>query len=68
MTISNMGPVAAESPERKLAVADGGVQRPMSLQDVADAHGHEMRPQKFIRLVGCHESNAGSHEAASPLH
>jgi hypothetical protein len=34
----------------------------MSQQDVADAHGHEMHPQKFVRLVGCHESNPGKPE------
>ncbi len=68
MTTSNMCPVAPETPQRRDLVADGGIERPMSQQDVADAHGHEMRPQKFIRLVGCHESTAGKHEAAHPLH
>jgi hypothetical protein len=40
----------------------------MSLQDAADCHGHEMHPQKFVRLVGCHESNTASHEDARRLH
>jgi hypothetical protein len=42
--------------------------RPMSQQDVADTHGHEMHPQKFVRLVGCHEENPGHHDAGWRLH
>ena len=33
---------------------------PMSQQDTVGSHGHEMYPQKFVRLVGCHGS--GKHE------
>jgi hypothetical protein len=40
----------------------------MSLQDVAGSHGHEMHPQKFVRLIGCHVLNAGKHEAGYHLH
>jgi hypothetical protein len=40
----------------------------MSLQDVADSHGHEIHPQKFLRLVGCHGPNPGSHEGRRSLH
>lgn len=51
-----------EFPRKKDAIADCGAQGPMSLQDAADCHGHEMHLQKFVRLVGCHESNTASHE------
>jgi hypothetical protein len=47
---------------------DCGNQQPMTQQDVADTHGHEMHPQKFVRLVGCHDSNADKHDAGHRLH
>jgi hypothetical protein len=56
----------AELPRK--TTLDCGNQQPMSQQDVADAHGHEMHPQKFVRLVGCHESNADKHDAGRRLH
>jgi hypothetical protein len=28
---------------------------PMTQQDMRNAHGHDMHPQKLIRLVGCHD-------------
>ena len=59
---------SVEIPQEKHAIADCGVQGPMSLQDAADCHGHEMHPQKFVRLVGCHESNTASHEDTCRLH
>jgi hypothetical protein len=31
--------------------------RPMSHQNSGD-HGHEMHPQQFVRLVGCHDVHA----------
>ena len=58
-------PQKAELPQRKDEIAECG---PMSLQNAADSHGHEMHPQKFIRLVGCHGPNAGSHEDTQRLH
>ena len=61
MITSNMARMPAESSQEKHLIADQG---PMSQQDAADCHGHEMHPQKFVRLVGCHESHAASHEAA----
>jgi hypothetical protein len=67
MNTSNLGLVPVEFPQKQDLI-DGGVQRPMSQQDAADCHGHEMHPQKFVRLVGCHESNAGRHEAGHRLH
>ena len=59
---------SVEIPQEKHAIADCGVQGPMSLQDAADCHGHEMHPQKFVRLVGCHDLNAAKHEAGRHLH
>ena len=67
MSTSNPGPVP-ESLQHEDVIVDAGAQRPMSLQDAADAHGHEMHPQKFVRLVGCHEENAGKHDATHRLH
>jgi hypothetical protein len=68
MMMSNVSRVPAEFPQEKHAIADGGALGPMSQQGAADSHGHEMHPQKFVRLVGCHESNAGRHEAGYRLH
>jgi hypothetical protein len=67
MNTSNMVPVP-DAPREEDIIADGGAQRPMSQQDAADSHGHEMHLQKFVRLVGCHESNAASPDAAHPPH
>jgi len=64
MNNSNMGSVPAELPQKKDVIAGQG---PMSQQNAADGHGHEMHLQKFVRLVGCHESTAGQHEAAFRL-
>jgi hypothetical protein len=65
MNTSNLGLGPVERPQKQNPI---DVQRPMSQQDAADSHGHEMHPQKFVRLVGCHESNAGRHEAGHRLH
>ena len=72
MTMSNLARVPAEFSRRKELIANGGahgpVQGPMSQQDAADCHGHDMHPQKFVRLVGCHESNPAQHQSAHRLH
>ena len=31
---------------------------PMTQQDMRNAHGHDMHPQKLVRLVGCHDLSA----------
>jgi hypothetical protein len=67
MSTSKLGLVPVDLPQKQDPI-DGGVQRPMSQQDAADCHGYEMHPQKFVRLVGCHESNAGRHEAGHRPH
>jgi hypothetical protein len=67
MIASNMGRVPV-SPKQKQMTDDCGAQGPMSQQDAGGSHGREMHPQEFVRLVGCHESNAGKQEAARRLH
>ena len=64
MIASNMGSLPAEFPQERDVNADCGDHGPMSQQDAAGSHGHEMHLQKFVRLVGCHDSKAGKHEAA----
>jgi hypothetical protein len=49
MTASNVDRVPVESSQTQ-----GGTKCvPMSHQNSGD-HGHEMYPQQFVRLVGCH--------------
>jgi hypothetical protein len=60
-----VGPQPAERPARKPSPANCG---PMTQQGMMGAHGHEMHPQGFLRLVGCHETNRQKEEAASRLH
>jgi hypothetical protein len=57
-----------EFSQKKGVITDCGAQGPMSLQDAADCHGHEMHPQEFVRLVGCHDSKPASHEGVHRLH
>jgi len=33
----------------------GPVQGPMSQQSAFGSHGYDIHPQKFVRLVGCHQ-------------
>jgi hypothetical protein len=68
MIPKKMGRVPAQSPQKTNVIADGAPQRQMSQQIAGDAHGHEMHPQKFVRLVGCHDSNSGKRGAARQLH
>jgi hypothetical protein len=68
MIAFRMGTEPAELPQKRAETADCGAQGPMSQQDAAGSHGHEMHPQKFVRLVGCHDLNAGKPAAAGQLH
>lgn len=68
MIASHMGATPAMRPQKRAEAADCGAERPMSQQDVAGSHGHEMYPQKFVRLVGCHDLNAGKQVTAYHLH
>jgi hypothetical protein len=49
MTASNVAPTSVEPPQSKPA----GICGPMSQQGALGAHGYEMHPQEFIRLIGC---------------
>jgi hypothetical protein len=62
MISSDVASVPAELPQREAAIADRGAHRPMSQQH-AD-HGHQMHPQKLVRLIGCHDPSAVKREAA----
>ncbi len=53
MTASHPGRASAESPVKQNSTNC----QPMSHQNSGD-HGHEMYPQQFVRLVGCHEVHA----------
>jgi hypothetical protein len=71
----------AEFPRKPPAAADGSVQGqvrvqcqvqgpvqgPMSQQSAFGSHGYDIHPQKFVRLVGCHPSNAAKCDATRPL-
>ena len=54
MTSSNQGQRPAEQVRRKPADINC---LPMSHQN-SGAHGHEMYPQQFLHLVGCHNAPA----------
>ena len=54
-----------DKPSSKPSRANCG---PMMQQGTMGAHGHEMHPQGFLRLIGCHESNRQKEEAAPRLH
>ncbi|WP_024518421.1 hypothetical protein [Bradyrhizobium sp. Tv2a-2] len=41
---------------------------PMTQQGTMGAHGHEMHPQGFLRLIGCHETIRQKEDAARRLH
>jgi hypothetical protein len=68
MITSNLSRAPAELQQKKDPIADGrapgAAQGPMSQQNAADCHGHDMHPQKFVRLVGCHETNTAHPDAA----
>ena len=49
----------------KPSVANCG---PMTQQGAMGAHGHEMHPQGFLRLIGCHESNRQTQPKPRRLH
>ena len=79
MTKLNEGSTPAELIDQRDVAADGDVQGlnvqgpkvqgpkvqgPMSQQAAFGSHGYDIYPQTFVRLVGCHQSDA---EAARPL-
>jgi hypothetical protein len=67
-TDSDAGGVAQEPAKllnNKTSRANCG---PMTQQGMMGAHGHEMHPQGFLRLVGCHETSCQREDAAPRLH
>jgi hypothetical protein len=56
MTASNQGPASAEQSRTRPADVTS---QPMSHQN-SGAHGYEMYPQQFVRLVGCHHAPASA--------
>ena len=76
MTASNSGAAnldsatsrsaSAERPQKKPAGNCG----PMCQQSPLGAHGHDMYPQEFVRLIGCSDQNKQSRaaEQESSLH
>ena len=58
MTALIAAPKAAELPGRRNAAA-AGARGPMPQQTASGSHGgQQIHPQKFIRLVGSHQSKA----------
>jgi hypothetical protein len=58
MTASNVAPTSVETRQGKQAVNCG----PMSQQGSLGAHGHEMHPQEFVRLIGCSDQKKQGQE------
>jgi hypothetical protein len=61
MTVSNMSTArmrsASDEPPPRKPVGNCG---PMSQQSPLGAHGHDMHPQEFVRLIGCSDQNRQS--------
>ncbi|HLG80815.1 MAG TPA: hypothetical protein VKY22_07350 [Bradyrhizobium sp.] len=55
-------------PAERLSKPSSPVCGPMMQQGTMGAHGHEMHPQGFLRLVGCHETNRQRQDAEPRLH
>lgn len=53
LTAASHGQMAAEPSRAKL---DDGRCLPMSHQN-SGSHGHEIYPQQFVRLIGCHDAS-----------
>jgi hypothetical protein len=66
MTTLNMGPKPAEFPAKQ-AAADRGVRGPMPQQAASGAHGYDIHPQTFVRLVGCQRSDAAKYHTTPSL-
>ena len=57
------GQASAEPPNKRSRPNCG----PMTQQGTMGAHGHEMHPQGFLRLIGCHETDRQKEDAARRL-
>lgn len=54
MIASNMGSAPAEPLKKKHTSSNCG---PMTQQRALGAHGDDMHPQEFIRLIGCSDTH-----------
>lgn len=59
MTMSNMTASSQGRTEPSRTTADEVHCPPMAHQN-SGSHGHEMYPQQFVRLVGCHDVSASA--------
>ena len=59
MVTSCMGSAPLEREQNKPTPANCG---PMMQQGTMGAHGYDMHPQGFLRLIGCHESSRQKEE------
>lgn len=66
LTVATHGQTAVEPSPAKL---DDGRCPPMSHQN-SGSHGHEMYPQQFVRLIGCHDASleASRRRGSEKLH
>jgi hypothetical protein len=69
MTASNMGsanspPASADLPKNKPAGNCG----PMCQQSPLGAHGYDMHPQEFVRLIGCSDKARQKPDTTERLH
>ena len=55
MVSHRVGMAPAKLSKERNVPLDNGDHGPMSQQDAICPHGSEMYPQKFVRLVGCHD-------------
>ncbi len=63
--IDAVGSAPAQAQQKKAALSNCG---PMTQQGTMGAHGHEMYPQGFLRLIGCHEAGRQKQDVAQRLH
>ena len=49
---SKTGPASVPPAQEEEPASDCG---PMTQQNMRSAHGHDIHPQKLVRLVGCHD-------------
>ena len=56
LSVASNGRTSVEPSPAKL---DDSRCPPMSHQNSA-SHGHEMHPQQFVRLIGCHDAALGA--------
>jgi hypothetical protein len=62
MTASNVATTSVDLHQGKPAGNCG----PMSQQGAIGAHGHEMHPQEFVRLIGCSDQKKQDQEVDPP--